>query len=215
MKIGVFDSGVGGRAVANAVQEAFPNEEVVYAQDRKNVPYGSKRVTELRRLVKPIIQKLESEGCDLIVVACNTVSTTIIDDLRKSVSVPLIAVEPMLEAARKATKTGVIAVCATPRTLKSERYANLKKMYASGLVVLEPDCSNWALMIEREAIDRAQIRETISDCLAKNADVIVLGCTHYHWVEEIIDKVVGDRAVILQPEQDAVIAIKQALSQLR
>lgn len=212
MKIGVFDSGVGGRSVANAIKKAFIDDEVIYAQDKENVPYGSKTAAELKVLVTPIIQRLEQQGCDLIVIACNTVSTTIIDHLRQSTNIPIIGVEPMIEAAAKFTKTGVIAVCATPRTLSSSRYKQLLTDYAKGLTVVEPECSDWALMIEKDAIDRAHVRQVVRDCLAKDADVIVLGCTHYHWIEKTIERIAGENVVILQPEQDAIMEISQVLA---
>ncbi len=214
-KIGVFDSGVGGRSVANAIQRAMPEHKVLYRQDKQNIPYGSKRISQLKKFVTPIVLDMERDGCDVIVIACNTVSTTIIQDLREVVSVPLIAVEPMIEQAALVTKSGVITVCATPRTLKSERYKHLRNTYASDLKVLQPDCSEWASMIERQAVDRAHIRDTIRDSLAAGSDVIVLGCTHYHWIEEIIERIVGEKAAILQPEQDAIIELQEVLAQLR
>ncbi len=214
MKIGVFDSGAGGRSVANAIKKAVPEHEVVYRQDKKNLPYGNKTEDQLYELVVPILQGLEAEGCKVIVVACNTVTTTIIQKLRRVISVPLIGIEPMIKPAVQLSKTKVITVCATPTTLKSARYLELKNKYASNTRVIEPDCSTWATMIEDDRIDQEHLNEIIEDSLSKKSDVIVMGCTHYHWIEEKLEKFTRGKAIILQPEQAVITRLVRVLSQL-
>src|SRR3990167_2212631 len=154
MKIGVFDSGVGGQSVINAIKKELPNLEIVYKDDKAHLPYGTKSAEEIYQLVKPIFQEFIDEGCKVIVVACNTVTTNLIDRLRAEFPLPMVGMEPAIKPAAEQTKTGVIAVCATPRTLTSERYAWLKSKFAKGLSVVEPDCSDWALMIENNRVDR-------------------------------------------------------------
>jgi glutamate racemase len=210
--IGVFDSGVGGKSVANAIQKAIPNDKVIYVEDRKNIPYGTKTPAELKALTLPILNKLSKE-CDVIVIACNTVTTTIIEDLRTSLPVPLIGLEPMVKPAAEQTKTGVIAVCATPTTLASKRYQWLKEIYAKGVKVIEPDCSDWTSMIESNQVNRERIQQPIEHSLAQGADVIVLGCTHYHWIEDLINDIVQDKAQVLQPEQPVIKQLKKVLKQ--
>lgn len=215
MKVGVFDSGAGGVSVANAIRQALPEHEVVYAEDRENLPYGNKTPSELLALVTPILKKMTDEGCQVIVVACNSVTTNIIDRLREEISVPLVGVEPMIKPAAELTKTGVIAVCATPSTLASHRYDYLKKTFAEGITVLEPDCSDWASLIEGKSLDHSHLRETVESCLAKNADVFVMGCTHYHWIEEDIEKIVDGKATVLQPEKPVIQQLRTVISQLQ
>ena len=210
--IGVFDSGVGGESVANAIRKAIPDAEVVYVEDKKNVPYGTKTPDELYTLSLPLLNTLSNFGCDVIVVACNTVTTTIIERLRASLPVPLIGMEPMVKPAAEQTKSGVIAVCATPATLKSQRYAWLKDTYAKDAKVLEPDCSDWAYMIETNQLDHEKIRERINDVCEQGADMIVLGCTHYHWIEQDIQKIAdGYGAKVIQPEQPIIEQIRRVL----
>lgn len=213
MKVGVFDSGVGGLSVANALKKALPDHQVVLKEDKTHVPYGTKQPGEILGFVKPIFQELVDEGCDLIVIACNTVSTTLLPELRNLFTVPLVAVEPMIEQAARLTKSGVIAVCATPVTLASQRYAQLLQTYAEGIAVLEPDCHDWAHMIEHKQIDEALIRARIEQTLDQNADIIVLGCTHYHWIEDQIKAIAEGRAQVLQPEPFIVQQVKQVLEQ--
>jgi glutamate racemase len=214
IKVGVFDSGVGGQSVINAIKREIPDIEIIYKDDKKHLPYGSKTTKEIHRLITPIFQKFIDEGCKVIVVACNTVTTNLITDLRIEFKVPFVGMEPAIKPAAAISRTKIIAVCATPRTLSSERYAWLKEEYARGVTVLEPDCTDWALMIEHNKIDREKIANTVEDVLLKGADQIVLGCTHYHWIEEEIDEIAKGRALVIQPEKAVVQQLKRILLNL-
>jgi glutamate racemase len=215
MKIGVFDSGVGGLSVANAIKSALPVHETVLREDKANLPYGTKSPEQLYALVLPILERMVEEGCEIIVIACNTVTTNIIAELRAALTVPLIGIEPMIKPAAERTQSSIIAVFATPATLRSRRYAWLKAEYAAGVEVLEPDVSDWAEMIERNTINRDKIAKIIDTVLQKNADVVVLGCTHYHWIEALIEELVAGKAEVLQPEQAVIARLTAMISPLR
>jgi glutamate racemase len=214
MKIGVFDSGVGGMSVVRAIQDELPELEVIFRNDEQHVPYGARSIEEIYKFTKPILQKLVGDGCKVIVIACNTVTTNIIMRLRGEISVPLVGMEPMVKPAAIATKTGVIAVCATPMTLSSPRYQWLKQQYAKGVKVLEPDCSEWSYMIENNRVDREKVAKIINDSCRSGADQIVLGCTHYHWIEKLIRELAKQRAVVMQPEIPVIAQLKRVLEQL-
>ncbi len=200
-KIGVFDSGVGGLSVAKAIEKAFPNTEVVFVNDSKHVPYGDKTPQQLLQFVVPILEDLVQQGCEVIVIACNSVTTTIISDIRQHMAVPIVGIEPMVKPAAALTKTGVIAVCATPLTLSSPRYEWLKQTYAANLTVLEPACNQWAYMIEHNQVNERIIEQQITDVCNAGADVIVLGCTHYHWIADKITAMAKERARVIYPEE--------------
>jgi glutamate racemase len=214
MKIGVFDSGVGGKAVAEAIRQQLPGHEIILREDREHVPYGTRTPDEIFSFVVPIFQDMVNEGCQVIVVACNTVTTTLIKRLRDNFTIPLVAIEPMVKPAAVMTKSGVIAVCATPATLASPRYAELKSEYAGNIRVLEPDCSDWALMIEQDKVEEEKIAARINEVLDAGADVIVLACTHYHWIEEEINALAAGRAEVIQPTQPLIEQLKRVLAQL-
>lgn len=211
IKIGVFDSGMGGLSVANAIKSTVPDVEILFVNDAQHLPYGDKTPEQLLGFVAPILNEMIERNCDVIVVACNSVTTTIISELRERCSVPLIGMEPMVKPAAAQTKTDIIAVCATPLTLSSKRYEYLKNEYAQGIQVLEPDCSDWASMIETDQIDRQKITDQVTDICEAGADVIVLGCTHYHWIEELIKLSAAGRAVVLQPEIPVIAQLKRVL----
>ncbi len=214
MKIGVFDSGVGGQSVVNAIKKSLPGHEVVYVEDHENIPYGTKTPEQLHKLVLPILNGLVENGCKVIVIACNTVTTTIIEKLRQEITIPLVGMEPMVKPAAEMTKTGKIAICATPATLASSRYNYLKSTYANNIEVLEPDCSEWAKLVETNQIDKEFIHDEIETVCMQGADVIVLGCTHFHWIEGIMNEVVMGRAVVLQPEKPVIDQLTKVLKRI-
>lgn len=200
VKIGVFDSGIGGKAVAEKLEQLFPSVEITFVNDSANVPYGSRRRADIIRLTIEAIQPLVDAKCDAIVIACNTATTNAINDLReKYPDIHFVGIEPMVKPAAKLTKTNTIAVLATPSTLASHRYHELKRHWAARLVVVEPDCSSWASMIERGDADRIDIDTFIRELKRWDIDVIVLGCTHYHWLKHRIEKVAGPHIRVLEP----------------
>jgi glutamate racemase len=213
--IGVFDSGMGGVSVADAIKLALPADEVIFRNDVAHLPYGSKTPGELLSYVVPILEEMVKAGCEIIVIACNTVTTTLIPRLREIITVPLVGIEPMIKPAAELSRTGMIAVCATPTTLGSERFQWLKDTYAQDTIVLEPDCSDWAFMIENKQLDREKIRVRIDEACNAGADVIVLGCTHYHWMEEIINEITADRAAVIKPEQAIIKRLKRVIADLK
>jgi glutamate racemase len=211
VKVGVFDSGVGAVPVINAIRQTLPELEIIYKNDKQHLPYGERSIEEIHGFVRPIFKQFVDESCQVIVIACNTVTTNLIDDLRAEFNLPMVGMEPAIKPAAERTKTGVIAVCATPRTLSSRRYAQLKNDYAKNIKVLEPDCSDWALMVEDDRVDREKVAKIIEEVCQAGADQIVLGCTHYHWIEEEIKEVADGHAAVLQPTEPMLIRLKQAL----
>ncbi|MGO3701588.1 MAG: glutamate racemase [Candidatus Saccharimonadales bacterium] len=202
MKLGVFDSGIGGEAVAAALAVTFPAAEISTVNDKPNVPYGSKSPERVRTLTEAAIQPLLQQSCDVIILACNTATAHAIDYLRSRYPAQkFIGIEPMIKTASTATTSGVIAVCATPATLASERYHTLKTAYSQALTVLEPDCSDWAERIEQNTLNETHIKNVINPLLAQGADVIVLGCTHYHWIKDVIVDLANGQAIVLEPSE--------------
>lgn len=211
MKIGVFDSGIGGEAMAKALQQTFPDAQIHTVNDHDNVPYGDKDDQQIIKLTESAIQPLLADHCDVIVIACNTATAVAIEPLRqKYPNQKFIGIEPMVKTAASTTKTGTIAVCATPATLASERYTTLVNKYASHLTILEPDCSSWAYMIEHNEINEQEVAKVIDAVCERGADVIVLGCTHYHWIKDLVQKLANGRAAVLEPSE----AIGRRVSEL-
>jgi len=202
MKLGVFDSGIGGEAIAMALQSKFPDAEIIIVNDHDNLPYGDKTKPEIINLTNAAIQPLLNANCDIIILACNTATAQAIDALR--ISYPnqkFIGIEPMIKTAAKLSKSHTIAVCATPSTLSSERYHNLVQKYGSELQIIEPDCKDWARMIEQDDVNFEIIKQTISGVCKQGADIIVLGCTHYHWIKNDIIRLANGHAKVIEPSE--------------
>lgn len=212
MKIGVFDSGIGGKSVASAIQKDLPSSEIVFVTDSEHFPYATKTSDEIWAAIEPIFNDLVAQNCDAIVVACNTVSTTLMDKLREAFpATQFVAIVPMIKSAATQTKSGKIVVCATPTTLGSNRYNQLKQEFAQNLEVLEPNCADWSQLIEENSMNEQSLRQEIEPALQAGADVIVLACTHYHWIEQEIKELAADKAVVLQPEQAIVRQLRRVL----
>lgn len=211
MKLGVFDSGIGGKAIADFLQREFPEATIIRVDDHQNVPYGEKSSTVVRKLTDAAIQPLLDARCDVIILACNTATAAAIEFLRNTYPAQtFIGLEPMVKPACEQTKSQVVAICATPATLASERYRTLKHRFADQTIILEPNCRDWAHMIEHDQIEEAIIIAAIEDVITQGADIIVLACTHYHWIRTLIEKTTADRATILDPS----IAISRRIKQL-
>lgn len=214
MKIGVFDSGIGGKSVADAIESAMTEHEVVFKDDSENMPYGNKEPEEIYKLALPKLQTL-ADNVDIIVVACNTLTTLFLDDFKRELPVPVIGVAPMLKEAVRLSKKHKIGVFATPATFASSGYKSLKAKYTKDIEVLEPDCSKWAYYIEQNKRSNADISETVHDVLVCGADVLVLACTHYHWIEEsILEEAKKFNATVIQPESLTIERVRQEIARL-
>lgn len=212
MRLGIFDSGIGGEAVAIALRVTFPQADIITVNDQAHVPYGDKTQKEVIHLTDTAIQPLLTASCDVIILACNTATMAALETLRaRYPRQKFIGIEPMIKTAAALTKSGVIAVCATPATLASTRYHELKKLHAKDLTVLEPDCSEWASMIQNSQINHERIEGSINSTCKNGADIIVLGCTHYHWIKDFIVEITRGRAHVIEPSAAIGRRVKQLL----
>lgn len=201
MNIGVFDSGKGGEFVLARLQRDMPENNYQFVSDTIHLPYGNKSEEEIRTLTEFAIEPL-LKTCPIIVIACNTATAAAIDYLRgRYPSTTFVGVEPMVKPAAYATKTRTIAICATPATLDSERYQKLKLQYAPQLLVLEPDCSDWAERIEHNELDINTIGELVTGLVTQGADVISLSCTHYIGIKDLVQSMAGNGVTVLEPSE--------------
>lgn len=201
--IGVFDSGVGGLSVWRELYKEFPNERYLYVSDSGYCPYGPKPKEEVIRRAKGITDYLISKGAEIIVVACNTATAAAIEYLRGHYSIPFVGMEPAVKPAAINTKTGAIGVLATKGTFKGELYLRTLHRFASNAKVLEQVGEGLVELVEGGNTDTPQAREIIgkyiTPMLEENVDHIVLGCTHYPFLEKLIREFAGDGVEIVNP----------------
>ena len=197
--IGVFDSGLGGLTVWREVRRALPAESLVYLGDGKNCPYGSRPREEVRRLADEAVAFLVAQGCKLVVVACNTATAAAIDFLReKYAPMPIVGMEPAVKPACLATRSGVVGVLATERSLDGELFRRTAARYGRGFVELvEND-------LEATPEAEATVRAAVAEMLEHGADQIVLGCTHYPFLLPVLERVVAGRGVEIVDPSPAV-----------
>lgn len=212
MRIGIFDSGVGGRAVAEKLTELLPDAEIISVDDHNHVPYGTRTNDDIINLTDRAIQPLFKAKCDAIVIACNTATTVAISTLRdRYPATQFIGIEPMVKPAVALSTSHTVAVLATPSTLASERYNELKRTWAGTTRIIEPDCSTWAELIESNKSSRIDIERVVSTLLEDDVDVIVLACTHYHIIKERVVDAAHDGVTVLEPTDAIANRIKSLL----
>lgn len=207
--IGIYDSGFGGLSVWRELYRALPHESLVYLGDGKNCPYGSKPQEQILQYACESVEKLLERGCKMIVVACNTATAVAIKYLRESYpDVPFVGLEPAVKPACLTTKSGVVGVVATERSLQGEKFLSTLARYGEGVEVIKAVGRGFVEAVEADAESEEQtesiVREIIEPIIEAGADVIVLGCTHYPFLRGVIDKVIGDRAVRVIDSGEAV-----------
>lgn len=195
--VGVYDSGLGGLSVWRALRRQLPCESLVYLADGANCPYGGRPREEIRSLARAAVQKLVDEGCKLIVVACNTATAAAIDDLREQYrGIPIVGMEPAVKPACLHTRSGVVAVLATRGSLQGELFRKTSERYGAQVEILPAEGRGFVELVEQNreqsAEAEAAVRAVIEPLLARGADQLVLGCTHYPFLRPAIEKVIQD-----------------------
>jgi len=203
--VGVFDSGIGGLSVTEAMAEYLPAEQFLYVADNARAPYGPQPAGNIIEYSREITRYLLGRGARLIVVACNTATSLAIDTLREEFpTVPFVGLEPAVKPARRGNAVGVMATAAT---LSSPRYLALKEKYLSNRKVMENPCRGLVPIIEREESGspalRGKLEEILFPMLAGGIDTLVLGCTHYPMVKDDILAVCGPGVNIIDPSAAA------------
>lgn len=194
--IGVFDSGVGGISVLQALVRELPHEDFMYFGDSAHAPYGEKTTSQVLDLSRSIVSDLLGAGCKAIVIACNTATSAAGEQLRREhPRVPIIGVEPALKPAVLANPNGDVLVMATPMTVRLEKFQRLMDEWGSEARVHAVPCEGLAARIEEGRLDDPDLVELVEDLVggyAGKVDAVVLGCTHYPFVARQIRGVLGD-----------------------
>ena len=212
--IGIFDSGVGGLSVLRHIRAQLPREHLMYFADSGFAPYGGKPEHLVIERVLAIGAFFHAQGAKAIVVACNTATVAATAVLRERYpGMPIVGVEPGLKPAAAATKTGIVGVLATERTLLGPKFLLLRDQVAdsTGARFLLQPCTGLADQIEFGELESsatdALLRRFVTPLLDQGADTLVLGCTHYPLVQASIERVIAahtDRPVTLIDTGEAV-----------
>jgi glutamate racemase len=196
--IGVFDSGVGGLTVLKALRQKLPRHDFVYFSDTARVPYGRKPREMVRGFATEIALFLQQLDVSAIVIACNTASASALPELAREISVPVWGViDPGVEAAYHATKSGHVGVIGTKGTIASGVYQ--RKLEAAGLRVWAQACPMFVHLVEEGLSDSDDARVLARHYLAgmPQVDTVILGCTHYPVLAPVLQEIVGDSVVLV------------------
>lgn len=197
--IGIFDSGVGGLKVLAALKKRMPRENYIYVFDRSHSPYGNKSSRQIQKCVNAVSRRLMSEGVKAIVVACNTATGVGIRALREKFGIPFIGVEPPVKPAAKECGGGKILVLCTRLTAKQDRFIELVKKWDNGNVIVAPQ-SDLARKIESGFSGLSELKGDVDAILSEydndNIESVVLGCTHYYYVSDMIKEHYGGKVKI-------------------
>lgn len=202
--IGVFDSGVGGLSVLRAIWQTIPELPVIYLADQAHVPYGPRPLEEVRSFAEAISHYLISQGCKIIVVACNAASAAALHHLRMQFpTIPIVGMEPAVKPAAEHTLSGVVGVLATPATFQGALYASVVERFASNVRLIPHTCPGLVQQIEAGELDTPEtyriLSEALEPMLQARIDTIVLGCTHYPFVIPAIQKIAGADVRVIDP----------------
>ena len=213
--IGLFDSGIGGISIYNEIRKTLPKESTIYLADNLNAPYGKKSEKEIINLSIKNTQKLIDLNCKLIVVACNTATTNAVEILRETFEVPIVGIEPSIKPAILATKTNHIGVLATEKTLSSNLFLETSNRFSGGVNIHEQIGYDLVSIMEESGIKEelliGKLRKYIEPMLEKNIDNLVLGCTHYYFLKDILVKILPKEIKILDSSSAVCKRIKQVL----
>ena len=218
LPIGIFDSGVGGLTVYRALHERLPNEHFVYLGDTARVPYGTKSLSTVERYAIENSRFLEAHGIKLLVVACNTASALALPAIRAAVGVTVVGViGPGARAASRVAEGKKVGVIATEATVQSGAYAAAIAKADSTIKVIERACPLFVPLAEEgwatSDVARAVAEEYLSDLRKEDLGALVLGCTHYPILRELISEAIGSQVPLIDSGEAAAAEVKTLLDQ--
>lgn len=215
--IGVMDSGVGGLSVLKHLTHQLPHEHFLYYADSAHAPYGNKTAAEIQQRCRFVADTLIAQGAKALVVACNTATAAAIGHMRQQYTLPIIGMEPAVKPAAAASKNGIIGVLATTGTLQSAQFAALLEHYGQNVRVVTQACVGLVECIEQGHLDAPQthalLQQYCQPLMAAGADTIVLGCTHYPFVRESIQHIVGPNVTLIDTGAAVANRLQQVLAQ--
>ncbi len=216
--IGVFDSGLGGLTAVKELLKVLPNENIIYFGDTGRVPYGSKSRQTILKYALQDIEFLKSLDVKMILAACGTVSS-VIGESNINIDVPFTGVvAPTAAAAANATRNGKIGIIGTTATIKSGSYKHELLKINPKLKIFEQDCPLFVPLVENGFIQKDNkvtliiAEKYLSELRSKKIDTLILGCTHYPIISDIISSVIGKDVKLIDSGREVAVFAANALS---
>jgi len=214
--IGIFDSGVGGLTVMKAMMRRLPNESMIYFGDNERGPYGPRDLNEIHDFAQEISAYLQTLGVKLIVIACNSATSAGLLDVQRNCRVPVLGVvEPGARGAVQATHNRHIGVIGTEATIRSRAYQRSIHALDAGAHVHSRACPTLVGFVERGEVKGPEIEgevlRYVRPLQERTVDTLVLGCTHYPLIREVIGKVMGDEVRLISSDEEVAREVEENL----
>lgn len=216
IKLGIFDSGIGGLTVYREMREGLPGADIHYFGDTARVPYGTKSAQTVTKYSLQIASYLHARGVNAVVVACNTASAYAIEVLSSVLPIPVFGVvTPGAEAAVRSTSNGIVGVIGTRGTIASGAYQRAIKGLDQNIQVEAAACPLFVPLVEEgwltDPITQEVAIRYLEPLMEADVDTLVLGCTHYPMLKEVISMVMGDEIVLIDSAEEAALKVRKYL----
>ncbi|HLO10907.1 MAG TPA: glutamate racemase [Pseudoneobacillus sp.] len=214
--IGIIDSGVGGLTVVKEVMRQLPNEQIYYVGDTARCPYGPRSAEEVKLFTWQLTQFLLKKNIKMLVIACNTATAVVLDEIRSTLPIPVIGViNPGARAALKVTENYRVGVIGTLGTVKSGAYEKALKSYNQRIKVESLACPKFVPLVESGEffgpVAKKIVAETLLPLKNKQLDTLILGCTHYPLLEPLIKNVMGKGVNIISSGDETALEMSAIL----
>jgi glutamate racemase len=214
--IGVFDSGVGGLTVVREIMKDLPNERIIYLGDTARVPYGSKSEKSIKGFTLESTLFLLEHNVKMIVIACNTASSVALDYMSRMFKIPFLGViEPGALGAIRDTKNNMIGVIGTNRTIESDAYTKAIHKLRPDITIFKKACPLFVPLAEEGWVNTDVTRMIAKEYLSifdnTNIDSLILGCTHYPIIKNIIGEVLSNKVTLIDSGIETAILTKDIL----
>ncbi len=214
--IGILDSGVGGLTVLQEVYRRLPNESMVYFGDTARMPYGPRSPEEVRQFVLEIIDFLQTQEIKLLVIACNSATAAGLSHYQQKTDLPVVGViEPGVRAALNYTRNRRIGVIGTTGTISSSSYQSALKIHDPNLNIVSRACPLFVLLVENDLVDTPEAEKVAEEYLGPlreaDIDTLIMGCTHYPLMNNLIQQVVGPQVRLVSSAEETADRVKQIL----
>ena len=202
LKIGIFDSGIGGFTVLKSLLKTRKNVDVFYLADTKRIPYGNKSSEEIRLIAKEICNFFADKNLDALLIACNTTNACALDIIENDLEIPCF---DLINSVSEIVNKQIIGILATETTVRSSYYKNVINSKKKNLKIFQNECPEFVSEIEKEKLDFIKLNKLsdlyLKPLLNKNIEELILGCSHYPLIYDFLRKKVNSNIKIIDPSE--------------
>ncbi len=202
LKIGIFDSGIGGFTILNSLLDTRKDVEVFYLADTKRIPFGNKNFKEIRLIANEICNFFEDKNLDALLIACNTTNACALDILEKGLNIPCF---DLINSVSEIVNKQIVGILATQTTVKSSYYKKAISSKRGDLKIFQNECPEFVSEIEKEKLDFVKLNNLadlyLKPLLNKNIEELILGCSHYPLIYDFLRKKINSNIKIIDPSE--------------